>query len=78
MLPWVMLGILLAIGLLASVIYTSVVFYIDGDSFNGNLWLIVGLVALGKCKNFHGVSDIRITYLICKIVLTCTNVVILQ
>lgn len=46
MLPWVMLGILLAIGLLASVIYTSVVFYLDGDSFNGNLWLIVGLVAL--------------------------------
>lgn len=48
MLPWVILGIMLAIGLLVSVIYTAVVFYIDGDSFNGTLWLVFGLIAVGE------------------------------
>lgn len=47
MVPFVLLGIFLAVGLLVSVVYTSVRFYIDGDSFNGTLLLVFGLVALG-------------------------------
>lgn len=47
MIPFVLLGFFLAIGLLVSVIYTSVNFYIDGDTFNGSLCLVLGLVALG-------------------------------
>lgn len=47
MLPWVLLGIMLAIGLLVSVIYTSVKFYIDGDNLNGTCFLVFGLIAFG-------------------------------
>lgn len=48
MLPWVILAIILAIGLLVSVIYTSVEFYIHKDILNGSLWLVLGLIAVGK------------------------------
>ncbi|XP_055630073.1 uncharacterized protein LOC129770909 [Toxorhynchites rutilus septentrionalis] len=44
MMPWVVLGIMLAIGLLISVIYTAVVHFIDGYTLSGTLWLIVGLL----------------------------------
>lgn len=47
MVPFVLLGIFLAVGLLVSVVYTSVKFYIDGDSFNGTLCLVLGLISLG-------------------------------
>ncbi|XP_058466345.1 uncharacterized protein LOC131439400 [Malaya genurostris] len=46
MMPWVILGIMLAIGLLISVIYTAVVFYIDGFVLGGTLWIIIGLVSV--------------------------------
>lgn len=46
MLPWVVLGIVLAVGLLVSVIYTSVVFFIDGFVLMGALWLVFGLLAV--------------------------------
>ncbi|KAL0278627.1 UNVERIFIED_CONTAM: hypothetical protein PYX00_000395 [Menopon gallinae] len=46
MLPWVILAIILAIGLLVSVIYTSVEFYIHKDILNGTLWLVLGLIAV--------------------------------
>ncbi|XP_055701525.1 uncharacterized protein LOC129800852 [Phlebotomus papatasi] len=46
MLPWVVLGIVLAVGLLVSVIYTSVVFFIDGLVLAGVLWLIFGLLSV--------------------------------
>uniref|UniRef100_A0A1B0A662 Uncharacterized protein n=1 Tax=Glossina pallidipes TaxID=7398 RepID=A0A1B0A662_GLOPL len=39
MMPWVVLGIMIAIGLLVSVIYTAVVFFIDGFVLTGVLWL---------------------------------------
>lgn len=48
MIPWVILGIMLAIGLLVSVLYTSINFYTDGDTFNGTLWLVLGLIAVSK------------------------------
>ncbi|SPP84528.1 uncharacterized protein LOC117586256 [Drosophila guanche] len=44
MVPWVVLGIMIAIGLLISVIYTAVVFFIDGYVLTGVLWLIFGLI----------------------------------
>ena len=48
MMPWVVLGIMIAIGLLVSVIYTAVVFFIDGFVLTGVLWLIFGLIACGE------------------------------
>ncbi|KAF4525513.1 hypothetical protein B566_EDAN014899 [Ephemera danica] len=45
LLPWVALGIMLAIGLAISVIYTSIRFYIWGDALSGTLWLVVGLLS---------------------------------
>ncbi|KAG4067374.1 hypothetical protein HA402_015810 [Bradysia odoriphaga] len=45
MMPWVVLGITIAIGLLISVIYTAVVFFIEGFILAGFLWLIFGLLA---------------------------------
>lgn len=47
MIPWVLLGIMLAIGLLVSVIYTSVDFYIKKDALNGSLFLVLGLISFG-------------------------------
>lgn len=44
MIPWVLLGIMLAIGLLVSVIYTAVDFYLREDMLNGSLFLVVGLI----------------------------------
>ncbi|GAB0092626.1 uncharacterized protein DMENIID0001_076330 [Sergentomyia squamirostris] len=46
MLPWVVLGIVLAFGLLISVVYTAVVFFIDGFVLAGVLWLIFGLLSV--------------------------------
>jgi hypothetical protein len=34
----------LVIGLLISVIWTAVVFFIDGDNTSGILWIVVGLL----------------------------------
>ncbi|XP_065365587.1 uncharacterized protein LOC135958616 [Calliphora vicina] len=45
MMPWVVLGIMIVIGLLVSVIYTAVVFFIDGYALTGVLWLVFGLIA---------------------------------
>lgn len=45
MIPWVLLGIMLAIGLLVSVIYTSVVFFLHDDNLNGSLFLVIGLIS---------------------------------
>ncbi|KAL5279733.1 hypothetical protein ACFFRR_003998 [Megaselia abdita] len=46
MLPWVVLGIMICIGLLISVIYTAVVFFIDGFVLAGVLWLVIGVLAV--------------------------------
>ncbi|XP_076760541.1 uncharacterized protein LOC143429050 [Xylocopa sonorina] len=46
MLPWVVLGLILAIGLLVSVIYTSIMFFVNQLVINGILWLVVGLIAI--------------------------------
>ncbi|XP_063700743.1 uncharacterized protein LOC134831038 [Culicoides brevitarsis] len=46
MLPWVILGIMLAIGLLISVLYTAIVLLIDGFISAGVLWIIVGLIVV--------------------------------
>ncbi|CAD6991335.1 unnamed protein product [Ceratitis capitata] len=44
MMPWVVLGIMIAIGLLISVIYTAVKFFIDDYVLTGILWLVFGLL----------------------------------
>ncbi|ALC45880.1 CG10311, partial [Drosophila busckii] len=44
MVPWVVLGIMISIGLFISVIYTGIVFFIDGFFLTGVLWLIFGLI----------------------------------
>ncbi|XP_055608305.1 uncharacterized protein LOC129755714 [Uranotaenia lowii] len=46
MMPWVILGIMLAVGLLISVIYTAVVFFIDGFVVTGVLWIVIGLISV--------------------------------
>ncbi|XP_030751658.1 uncharacterized protein LOC115879134 [Sitophilus oryzae] len=45
MMPWVLLGGMLIIGLLVSVIITAINFYTNDDNLNGTLWLILGLIA---------------------------------
>ncbi|KAF5274216.1 hypothetical protein FQA39_LY07320 [Lamprigera yunnana] len=45
MIPWVLLGIMLAIGLLVSVIYTSVDFFLKHESLSGGLFLLFGLIS---------------------------------
>jgi uncharacterized protein YacL len=46
MAPWVILGIMLVIGLLISVIWTAVVFFIDDHITSGILWIVFGLLAV--------------------------------
>ncbi|XP_065087141.1 uncharacterized protein LOC135708887 [Ochlerotatus camptorhynchus] len=46
MMPWVILGIMLVIGLLISVIYTAVVYFIDGFVLGGTLWIVIGLLSV--------------------------------
>lgn len=46
MLPWVVLGIMLAVGLLISVIYTAVMLFIDNFVLAGCLWLVLGLLCV--------------------------------
>lgn len=46
MMPWVILGFMLIIGLLISVIYTAVMYFIDGFVLGGTLWLIIGLISV--------------------------------
>ncbi|XP_072743593.1 uncharacterized protein [Anoplolepis gracilipes] len=46
MLPWVVLGIMLAVGLLVSVLYTAIMFFINHEVINGILWLVFGLLAV--------------------------------
>ncbi|XP_056634288.1 uncharacterized protein LOC130443571 isoform X1 [Diorhabda sublineata] len=46
MIPWVVLGGMLAIGLLISILINSINLYIDGHTLQGTLWLVVGLISL--------------------------------
>ncbi|XP_015509200.1 lysosomal-associated transmembrane protein 4B [Neodiprion pinetum] len=46
MLPWVVLGIMLAVSLLISVIYTSVMLFMNDDVLNGSLWIVFGLISV--------------------------------
>jgi len=46
MMPWVVLGITIAIGLLISILYTSIAFFIQGAVVPGLFWLIFGLIAV--------------------------------
>lgn len=47
MLPFVVLAIMLAVGMLISVIYTAVMLFIGGKTLNGSLWLVFGLISIG-------------------------------
>lgn len=53
MMPWVVLGIMIAVGLLVSVVYTAVVFFIDGYVLAGILWTVFGLIACGKWPHWN-------------------------
>lgn len=46
MLPWVILGFMLIISLVISIIYTTVVFFIDGYILAGVLWIIIGTICV--------------------------------
>lgn len=48
MLPWVVIGIILAVGLLISVLYTGIVLLIRSQVLAGVIWIIVGLFVVGK------------------------------
>lgn len=52
MLPWVILGIMLAIGLLISFLYTAIMLFLDEYLLAGIIWILVGLVVVGKLKIF--------------------------
>nr|CAD7262499.1 unnamed protein product [Timema shepardi] len=46
MLPWVVLAFMLAIGILITIIWTAVVFFIDGFVLSGVLTLVIGFIGL--------------------------------
>lgn len=46
MLPFVVLGIMLAIGLFISIMYTSVTNFIKGKELLGSIWLVGGLISV--------------------------------
>lgn len=46
MLPWVVLGIMIAIGLFISIIYTAIIFFIDGFLLSGVLFLVFGTLCV--------------------------------
>ncbi|CAG2065055.1 unnamed protein product [Timema podura] len=48
MLPWVVLAFMLAIGILITIIWTAVVFFIDGFVLSGVLTLVIGFIGLGE------------------------------
>lgn len=48
MLPWVILAIMLAIGLGISVIYTAIVFIVHKEILSGFLFLLFGILSVGK------------------------------
>lgn len=51
MMPWVVLAILIAIGMVVSVIYTAVVLFINNHVLTGIIWLIGGLIGTGTADN---------------------------
>ncbi|KAF3427073.1 hypothetical protein E2986_10789 [Frieseomelitta varia] len=52
MLPWVVLGLILVVGLLVSVLYTSIMFFVNHAVINGILWLVIGLIAVERKKKY--------------------------
>lgn len=60
MLPWVVLGAMLVVGLLISVIYNGVKFIIDGYLITALVWFILGLLCCGKYLCF--VHSIHISF----------------
>ncbi|XP_076247095.1 uncharacterized protein LOC143187042 [Calliopsis andreniformis] len=46
MLPWVILGLILAVGLLVSIVYTAIMFFINHDVISGVVWLVTGFISL--------------------------------
>nr|CAD7405557.1 unnamed protein product [Timema cristinae] len=46
MLPWVVLAFMLAIGILITIIWTAVVFFIDGFVLSGVLTIVIGFIGL--------------------------------
>lgn len=46
MIPWVVLGIMLAVALFVSVLYTGIMFFVNHEVLNGVLWFVFGLIAV--------------------------------
>ncbi|KAJ3646398.1 hypothetical protein Zmor_023987 [Zophobas morio] len=46
MLPWVVLAIMLAVGLLVSVLYTAIQFYINEKVIEGTVWIVFGIISV--------------------------------
>lgn len=62
MIPWVVLGGMLAIGLLVSILMNSINFYLEGDTLTGTLWLVLGLISLGKFLGSILNNEMRINW----------------
>nr|CAI5827591.1 unnamed protein product [Callosobruchus analis] len=45
MIPWVILGGMLIFGLLVSILWNAINFYIEGYPLNATLWLVLGLIS---------------------------------
>ncbi|VEN35141.1 unnamed protein product [Callosobruchus maculatus] len=45
MIPWVILGGMLIFGLLVSILWNAINFYIEGYPLNATLWLVCGLIS---------------------------------
>jgi len=81
LLPWVVLGLMLVIGLVISIIYTAIRFYIWGDNYTATMYLVLGLIGNGKHKlfnrtNFFMVLDINIY--MTTILMNNSNIVIID
>ena len=48
MLPWVVLAIMLAVGLLVSVLYTAIQFYINEKVIEGTVWIVFGIISVSE------------------------------
>lgn len=55
MLPWVILGFMVIISLVISVIYTAVIFFIDGYILAGVLWIVVGIICVCEYIRFRSI-----------------------
>jgi hypothetical protein len=65
MLPWVVLAIMLAVGLLVSVLYNSIQCFSNDRDLEGSLWLVLGLISVSKFLKIFILFDIELIFYSC-------------